>query len=232
MENMEYKIPDEVSRRYEELTSFNRGRDFNKYVYEAIVNFRKQFADYINDDNKEAFEKRVNEFNKLYVDLMIGWMTAVKIPSAMIAGPSKYPTDRKRKEAERVHKLQGELYSDDGKMARFIKNTENMFNPFYIKQRKELADKHLEQAKDNGWSECYNEIDHDELDGYGIDLEANRIYIKTKGKPSEETRTLLKKAALRWSPKNKRWQRQLTKNAISSINRNVMESLGLENVEV
>lgn len=232
MKNIEYKIPDEVSIRYEELISFNRGIDFNKDVSDAIVDFRKQFSEYINDDNEESFEKRVNEFNKLYVDLMIGWMSAVKIPSVMIAGPARYPAERKRKEEERVHKLQGELYSNDGKMARFVKNTEKMFNPFYIQQRKELADKHLKQSKNNGWADCYNEIDHDELDGYGIDLEANRIYIKTNGKPSDETRSLLKKAALRWSPKNKRWQRQLTENAIRSINRNVMESLGFENMKV
>ena len=232
MENIKYKIPEEVGRRYEELISFNRGRDFNKEVAGAIVGFREKFAEYINDDNEEAFENRVNEFNKLYVDLMIAWMSAVKIPSVMICGPAKYPTERKRKEEERVRKLQGELYSNDGKMARFVKKTEMMFNPFLIKQRKELADKHNKQANDNGWLECYNEIDHDELDGYGIDLEANRIYIKTEGKPSEETRLLLKKAALRWSPKNKRWQRQLTENAIRSINRNVMESLGIENIKI
>lgn len=232
MENIKYKIPEEVGRRYEELTSFNRGRDFNKEVAEAIVGFRKQFAEYINDDNKEAFENRVSEFNKLYVDLMTAWMSAINIPSVMIAGPARYPIERKRKENERVHRLQGELYSDHGKMARFIENTENMFNPYCIQHRKELADKHAKQANDKGWFDCYNEIDHDELDGYGIDLEANRIYIKTKGKPSEETRSLLKKAALRWSPKNKRWQRQLTENAIRSINRNVMESLGIENMKI
>lgn len=232
MKNIEYKIPEEVGRRYEELTSFNRGRDFNKEVAEAIADFRKQFDEYINADNEEAFENRVSEFNKLYVDLMIGWMSAVKIPSAMIVGPSRYPVERKRKEAERVHKLQGDLYSNDGKMARFVEKTEIMFNPFCIRQKKELADKRAKQANENGWSDCYNEVDHDELDGYGIDLEANRIYIKTEGKPSEETRSLLKKAALRWSPKNKRWQRQLTENAIRSINRNVMESLGIENMKI
>lgn len=232
MKKLAYKIPDEVGRRYEELTSFNRGRDFNKEVSEAVIEFREQFSEYINADNEEAFENRVNEFNKLYVDLMIGWMSAVKIPSVMIAGPARYPAERKRKEEERVHKLQGELYSKDGKMARFVEKTETMFNPFCIQQRKELAEKHAKQANENGWFDCYNEVYHDELDGYGIDLEANRIYIKTEGKPSEETRSLLKKAALRWSPKNKRWQRQLTENAIRSINRNVMESLGLENMKI
>lgn len=232
MKKLAYKIPDEVGRRYEELTSFNRGRDFNKEVSEAVIEFREQFSEYINADNEDAFENRVNDFNKLYVDLMVGWMSAVKIPSVMIAGPARYPAERKRKEEERVHKLQGELYSRGGKMARFVEKTETMFNPFCIQQRKELADKRAKQANDNGWSDCFNQIDHDELDGYGIDLEANRIYIKTEGKPSEETRSLLKKAALRWSPKNKRWQRQLTENAIRSINRNVMESLGLGNMKI
>jgi len=231
-ENLKYKIPDEVSGRYEELISFNRGRDFNGEVAEAVDKFRKQFSEYINDDNRDAFEKRTDEFNKLFVDLTVSWMSAIKIPSAMIVGPARYPEKRKRKEEERVHKLQGELYSDHGKMARFMERTEEMFNPSCVQQRKKLADKHAEQAKDKGWSDCYNKLDHDELDGYGIDLEANRIYIKTKGKPSVETRSLLKKAALRWSPRNKRWQRQLTENAIRSINRNVMEPLEFKNMEI
>lgn len=64
-----------------------------------------------------------------------------------------------------------------------------------------------------------------------MDLEGDRIYITTNGKPSDEIRALLKKAALRWSPKNQRWQRILTVNAINSINRNVMNQLKLPEME-
>lgn len=61
-----------------------------------------------------------------------------------------------------------------------------------------------------------------------IDL-ANKKYGKlTVIKLTGETRALLKKAAMRWSPKNVRWQRVLTDNAIRSIKREVFSKLNIE----
>lgn len=83
-----------------------------------------------------------------------------------------------------------------------------------------------------GFSEYFYDLDGlDELAGYGFDVANDRLYIETHGKPSDEVRALFKKAALRWSPKNQRWQRILTVNAINSVNRNVMKQLGLPEME-
>ncbi|MCD8355878.1 MAG: ssDNA-binding domain-containing protein [Clostridia bacterium] len=49
--------------------------------------------------------------------------------------------------------------------------------------------------------------------------ELNRLQIIFDGKPEAETRTALKSEGFRWSPKNKAWQRQLTKNAEHALNR-------------
>ncbi|WP_101908099.1 ArdC family protein [Tenacibaculum dicentrarchi] len=51
--------------------------------------------------------------------------------------------------------------------------------------------------------------------GYYIhNSEANRIQVFYDEKPNDETIKILKKNAFRWSPKNKAWQRQMTRNAI------------------
>ena len=117
------------------------------------------------------------------------------------------------------------------KHARFIENTRKMFDPVLIEQKNELDKKRKERAEEKGWQDFYTELEHDELAGYGFDVENDRLYIKIHGKPSDEIRALLKKAALRWLPKNQRWQRILTVNAINSVNRNVMNQLGLPEME-
>ena len=106
-----------------------------------------------------------------------------------------------------------------------------MFDPVLIEQKIELDKKRKERAEEKGWEDFYAELEHDELAGYGFDVENDRLYIETHGKPSDEIRALLKKAALRWSPKNQRWQRILTVNAINSVNRNVMNQLGLPKMD-
>jgi len=47
------------------------------------------------------------------------------------------------------------------------------------------------------------------IENYEID----RIQFEFDGKPDEATRTILKKRAFKWSPKNSVWQRQMTPNA-------------------
>lgn len=219
-----YKIPEEVGRRYESLISFNRGRDFNEEVVTYVGSFVKEFQSYLTDENEQEMNKRLVRYNKLVVELKTSIMNAVKIPSIMISGGSNYPSEKKRKEVERVHNLEGELYSDYGKHAKFMENTEKMFNPVLIQRREDAIKKKAEQ----GFQDTYVEIDHEEIVAYGIDLEGNRVYLETDGKPSDETRALLKKAAMRWSPKNVRWQRVLTDNAIRSIKREVFSKLNIE----
>ncbi|HGF7142699.1 TPA: hypothetical protein ACF3DF_000585 [Enterococcus faecium] len=226
-----YKIPKEVGERYEELTSFNRGYDFNKEIKEYVISFVEQFSEFLTPENERQFNERLVNYNKLVVELKTNILQATTIPSVMICGPANYPTRRKQKEEERIYQLESELYSKNGKHARYIENTRKMFDPILIDQKLETDKKRKERAVEKGWKGFYKEVDHDVLAGYGFDVENNRLYLVTHGKPSDDVRALLKKAALRWSPRNKRWQRILTVNAINSVNRNVMNGLGLPQME-
>lgn len=226
-----YKIPREVGERYESLISFNRGYDFNKEIREYVISFVEQFSEFLTPENERQFNERLVNYNKLVVELKTNILQATTIPSVMICGPANYPTRKKQKEEERIYHLESELYSNNGKRARFIENTRKMFDPVLIDQKLGIDKKRKERAAEKGWEDFYKEVDHDELAGYGFDVENNRLYLVTHGKPSDDVRTLLKKAALRWSPRNKRWQRILTVNAINSVNRNVLNGLGLPQME-
>lgn len=223
-----FEIPKEVGERYEELTSFSRGRDFNKEVKEYISSFVERFKTYIKEDNNTALNERLVLYNKLVVDLKTKILQATTIPSVMISGGANYPTKRKEKEVARIHKLEAELYSTEGKHEKFLRNTRKYFDPVLIDQRAKTERIQKERADKRSWYEFYQELDHEEIAGFGIDLDYNRVYITTHGKPADEVRTLLKQAALKWSPKNMRWQRVLTDNAIYSLIRNVFTPLVLE----
>ncbi|EMF0487721.1 hypothetical protein IDE18_001039 [Enterococcus faecium] len=226
-----YKIPKEVGERYEELTSFDKGRDFNKEIREYVISFVEQFSEFLTPENERQFNERLVNYNKLVVELKTNILQATTIPSVMICGPANYPTRKKQKEEERIYQLESELYSNNGKHARYIENTRKMFDPVLIDQKIEIDKKRKEKAEEKGWKDFYKKLNHEELAGYGFDVENNRLYLVTHGKPSDDVRALLKKAALRWSPRNKRWQRILTVNAINSVNRNVMNQLELPEME-
>lgn len=222
--DLAYTIPEEVGRHYEELISFSRGRDFNREVRGYVEDFVKQFDWLVTPENEQALNDRLVAYNKLIVELKVNIMSATKIPSVMISGAGNYPTRQKQKELDRVHNLEGELYSDEGKNARFIQNTNQMFNPNIAARKAEAVRKKASE----GFEDSHINIPHEEIIGYGVDLEGNRVYLETDGKPSDETRALLKNAAMRWSPKNQRWQRVLTKNAIYAIKKRVFEPLNID----
>ena len=229
--DLEYEIPREVGEHYESLVSFNRGYDFNKEIREFVISFVEQFSEFLTPENEQQLNERLVNYNKLVVELKTNILKATTIPSVMICGPANYPTRKKQKEEERIYQLESELYSKNGKHARYIENTRKMFDPVLIDQKIEIDKKRKEKAEEKGWNDFYKELNHEELAGYGFDVENNRLYLVTYGKPSDDVRALLKKAALRWSPRNKRWQRILTVNAINSVNRNVMNGLGLPQME-
>ena len=54
-------------------------------------------------------------------------------------------------------------------------------------------------------------------DQYEIKIEDNRIQFIFAGKPASEIITMLKRAAFKWSPTRKAWVRQLTPNAMRSM---------------
>lgn len=191
-----YKIPKEVGERYEELTSFNMGRDFNKEIREYVISFVEQFSEFLTPENERQFNERLVNYNKLVVELKTNILQATTIPSMMICGPANYPTRRKQKEEERIYQLESELYSKNGKHARYIENTRKMFDPVMIDQKIEIDKKRKERAEEKGWKDFYKELNHEELAGYGFDVENNRLYLVTHGKPSDDVRALLKKSRI------------------------------------
>lgn len=55
--------------------------------------------------------------------------------------------------------------------------------------------------------------------------EAMRLQLFFNGKPASEIITLLKKNGFKWSPSNMAWQRQLTNNAVYSLNQFILPTL-------
>lgn len=223
-----HKIPQEVGERYESLTSFRRGRDFNAEVMGYMIQYVNDFHDFLNEENKENMNERLVKYNKLVTELRTDILRATSVPSVMISGGSNFPAAKKRKEVARLHSKESELYSNDGKHARFLDNTRKMYDPVIKEQQEKTEQMRKDRAEEKGWKDFFAELDHEELEGYGIDLDNNRVFITTHGKPSNEVRSLLKKGALRWSPRNERWQRILTENAINSLIWNVFSALELE----
>ncbi|UDM70158.1 hypothetical protein [Vagococcus fluvialis] len=225
---LEHTISQSVGENYERLTSFRRGRDFNAEVKSYMKSFVADFSEFLNADNEAAMNERLVKYNKLVAELKTTILSATKVPSIMISGGSNYPAHKKRKEEERIHSLESELYSDNGKHARFIENTRKMFDPVLKKQAEDVEKMRKQRSEEKGWETFFKEVEHEEIEGYGIDVDDNRIYIQTYNKPSPELRAVLKACALRWSPKNVRWQRILTQNAINSLQHNLKTSVGIE----
>jgi|GEM_PF-2530578 len=226
-----YKIDDNLARRNHQNNSFS---DYNGKINEEVVipylqEFVKEFEPLVTMENVDALNTRLQDYNKLLVDLNENVFRANKIPSAMIAGPARFPVSKKEQQNERIHKLLGEIHSDDGKRARFIKNTYEMYDEKLINKKQEQKANLSQKAESAGFKTFYKELDNNNsIAGYGIDLEDNRVYIKTNGKPEVEIRGLFKKAGLRWSPKNIRWQRQLTDNALYSLENRLFKPLDIE----
>lgn len=72
-----------------------------------------------------------------------------------------------------------------------------------IEKMKNVAPATNENIKQNGVKMVQNQ-------------EIMRVQLIFDGKPSQEIRTILKRNAFRWSPKNNAWQRQLTANGINA----------------
>ncbi|MGX7025848.1 hypothetical protein [Vagococcus hydrophili] len=225
---LDYEIPKEVGENYERLTSFRSGRDFNLEVRGYVSDYVKKFKEYLTDENEAAMDERLIKYNKLVVELKTAILGATNVPSIMISGGSNYPVAKKRKELDRTYARESELYSENGKHARFFENTRKMFDPVLKRQAEDVEEMRKKRSEEQGWQSFFKEVDHEEIEGYGIDVDDNRIYIQTYTKPSLELRAVLKVCALRWSPKNVRWQRILTQNAINSLQHNLKTSVGLE----
>lgn len=223
-----YKISNQVMENYERLTSFSRGRDFNEEVKEYMISFVAQFELFIDESNEKEFNDRLVKYNKLVVDLRSSILSSTTIPSILISGGGNYPVAKKQKELARTVSKEDELYSNNGKHYRFMINTSKMFDHSFKKKIEKTEDMRQKRIKENGWESFFEEVDHDEIEGIGFDIDDNRLYIQIFDRPSPELKEAFKACALRWSPKKVRWQRILTQNAINSIKHNLINEFELE----
>ena len=122
--------------------------------------------------------------------------------SPMITGPARFPVERMRKYNEWERKATEAMYDFVKKVLAPPKEVRKEIN--YDMQEKEIVV--------NGVRVVQN-------------TEENRLQLVFEGKPSEETRTFLKKNGYKWSPRNSAWQRQLTPNAAWNFNHVVREYL-------
>lgn len=78
-----------------------------------------------------------------------------------------------------------------------------------------------QQIRDKKQATKSTENEENEINGVRIvkNHQIDRIQLFYSEKPSSDTIALLKKNAFKWSPSNGCWQRQLTANAISAVNR-------------
>lgn len=114
-----------------------------------------------------------------------------------VSGPANYNTRKHEKWLNREDTLMNEY--------NYIFNVEN-----YIKKPKIR-------------NEIKQDIKQKEYEYNGITIihntELNRLQLIFEGKPSDEIREILKRNGFKWSPKNTAWQRQLTQNALYSLER-------------
>ena len=119
----------------------------------------------------------------------------------MITGPARFPVERNNKRMETEHKRSAELSA-------WIDGRSNWLRR---KNRSIERAAKSEAAKTSG-------AEFQEMEARGVRLIHNtaldRVQLVFPDKPDEETRSLLKSNAFRWSPREGAWQRQLTRNGI------------------
>ena len=147
------------------------------------------------------------------------------MPSTMISGRGNYNVARHNKKVARQNSVGQDLWGDGGKIERVKESILKKYN-INILARKS---KQVENAKE--FKEFEVEVRKWDLISYGNDIENARVYLKFNGKPSDETISVLKKNAFKWSPKNQRWQRQTTVNGFNGLKK-VLATYEIETNEI
>ena len=130
------------------------------------------------------------------------WAAYSRCMSPMITGPARFPVARNQKRMETY----------DRRVSEFLA---------WVEKAKRAAQRNIAKV-----GEPVPEVDQREsvsetFDGIEIvqNFALDRVQILFDGKPDEETRSRLKGAGWRWSPREGAWQRKLTNNALYSAKR-------------
>ena len=223
-----YKVDLEISKKHKRLISFSDydvEKDINNAsVLSACVELEKQIRNYCeshNSWNEEQIQGDLKRFNKTYVELYQKYLLANDMPSVMISGRGNYNVARHAKKVARQNSVGQDLWGDGGKIERAKESILKKYNKNILARKI----KQVENAKE--FKEFEIRVDRWDLISYGNDVENTRVYLKFNNKPADETITVLKKNAFKWSPKNQRWQRQTTANGVNGLKK-VLATYGIE----
>ena len=212
-----YKVDLEISKKHKRLISFSDydvEKDINNAsVLRVCVELEGKIRNYCKSHdnwNEEQIQEDLKRFNKTYVELFQKYLLANDMPSVMISGRGNYNVARHTKKVARQNSIGQDLWGG-GKIERVKESILKKYN-INILARKS---KQVENAKE--FKEFEIRVDRWDLISYGNDVENARVYLKFNGKPSDETISVLKKNAFKWSPKNQRWQRQTTANGVNGL---------------
>lgn len=205
MEKKYYEINEEYAERAKQSYSFkdyiknsetNAYKEDLNYVYELVENVIKnskvdinEKAYYLADKYAQKYADWINRHNS----------NIASCPSIMIAGGSNFNVKKKEKQNSREDRFWKEYNA-----IQYIKKQIEELQYYEPKIVKTGIAKFQEELENKFFKVIQNE-------------ELNRIQLIFDGKPDEETRTLLKQNAFKWSPKNSAWQRQLTINARNAV---------------
>ena len=227
-----YKIDIEISKKHKRLISFSDydvEKDINNAsVLGACEDLEKQIREHCkshNNWNKEQIQEDLKRFNKTYVELFEKYLLANDMPSVMISGIGNYNVARHNKKVARQNSIGNDLWGDGGKIERAKESILKKYNMNLLARKI----KQVENAKE--FKEFEIEVNKWDLISYGNDVENARVYLKFNGKPGDETISVLKKNAFKWSPKNQRWQRQTTINGVNGLKK-VLATYEIETNEI
>lgn len=182
-------------------------------VYEEWMDWRKRFKTKVNRDaNREEKGDLVEYYTKKVAEGKAAHEEMKKVNAeyrAFLAG--KAVVSEEKLQAFQKHKEGHEIYRRafyqtfqlTNSLAR-IKHAEQMLKDAIRKQ--ETAPTVVEAKEVEGVQIVHNTTE-------------NRLQLIFDGKPTEAVRNILKKNGYRWSPTQGAWQRQLTQNALYSLDR-------------
>ena len=223
-----YKVDIEISKKHKRLISFSDydvEKDINnREVLSACIELEEKIREYCKSHdnwNEEQIQEDLKRFNKTYVELFQKYLLANDMPSVMISGRGNYNVARHTKKVARQNSVGQDLWGDGGKIERAKESILKKYNKNILARKI----KQVENAKE--FKEFEIRVDRWDLISYGNDVENTRVYLKFNNKPADETITVLKKNAFKWSPKNQRWQRQTTANGVNGLKK-VLATYGIE----
>jgi len=199
-----YPIEEEtarVAKIMNSMDSYEEGSATKEYEKEI-----DEIYSIVEEDKNKDFRTERLKLCEIYAKKYAEWINQYNknkgnCPSVLISGPGNFPEKRKKAQIKREEKLL--------EKRKLLDKIRSSIENYYHKEEKIQED--LKE------SECEKIVNP--FFKIKMDKAENRIKLFFEEIPSEDTRNILKKHGWHWSPRNKAWQRQLTRNAILDASR-------------